>query len=204
MLLNKAYNESVVEDEIEDRTFEKWCGEKAQKCSQFQFGSIILQLEIYVLIFVRSIHEGNFELLCSSSCEDHPWYFTLDHTYYARWTSVHLHDMISLEQSHPSIYAEFANGNFVVKKSKRSFSTISIDQAHEQNNTIMKGDGGAIGLTENSTALHRWMVSGPEMTRLIGEFQTSDEKKKQSTETCHHKNKLSNNISCCYVKQIKV
>ncbi len=53
----------------------------------------------------------------------------------------------------------------------------------------MKGDGGAIGLTENSTALHRWMVSGREMARLIGNFQTSDEKKKQSTETCHHEQK---------------
>ncbi len=81
--------------------------------------------------------------------------------------------MISLEQSHPSIYAEFAKRNFIVKKSKRSFSAISIYQAHDQ-----KGDGGAIGLTENSTALHRWMVSDPEMARLIGGFQTSDEKKK--------------------------
>ncbi len=177
--MNKAYNESVIEDEIEDRTFEKWCGEKAQKCPQFQFWSIILQLEIYVLIFVRSIREGNLELYVQALAKIIPWYFALDHTHYARWTPVHLHDMISLKQSHPSIYAEFAKGNFVVKKSKRSFSAISIDQAHEQNNAIVKGDGGAIGLTENSTALHRWMVSGPEMARLIGEFQTSDEKKKQ-------------------------
>ncbi len=86
--------------------------------------------------------------------------------------------MISLEQSHPSIYAEFAKRNFIVKKSKRSFSAISIDQAHEQNNAIVNGDGGAIGLTENSTALHQWMVSDSEMACLIGEFQTSDEKKK--------------------------
>ncbi len=122
--------------------------------------------------------EGNFELYVQALAKIIPWYFALDHTHYARWTPVRLHDMISLEQSHPSIYAEFAKRNFIVKKSKRSFSAISIDQAHEQNNAIVKGDGGAIGLTENSTALHRWMVSDLEMARLIGEFQTSDEKKK--------------------------
>ena len=42
------------------------------------------------------------------------------------------------------------------------FSTMAIDQAHEQNNAVIKGDGGAIGLTEDQTALRRWAVAGPE------------------------------------------
>ena len=52
----------------------------------------------------------------------------------------------------------------------------------------MKGDGGAVGLTENSSALHQWTVSGPEMARLIGEFQTSTENNK-TTEISHHEQK---------------
>ena len=32
------------------------------------------------------------------------------------------------------------------------FSTIPIDQAHEQNNSLVKGDGGAVGLTETPSA----------------------------------------------------
>lgn len=51
-------------------------------------------------------------------------------------------------------------GNFTVKKSKHAFSAIAIDHAHEQNNASVKGDGGAVGLTENPSALRRWMVSG--------------------------------------------
>ena len=35
---------------------------------------------------------------------------------------------------------------------------------------------GAVGLTENPAALHRWMVSGPEMASLIGEFEGSTKK----------------------------
>ena len=38
-----------------------------------------------------------------------------------------------------------------------------------------KGDGGAIGLTESSTQLLRWMVSGPEMSRIIKDFELSQE-----------------------------
>ncbi|CAB3987554.1 Hypothetical predicted protein [Paramuricea clavata] len=72
-----------------------------------------------------------------------------------------------------------------VKKTTRRFSAISIDQVHEQNNALVKGDGGAVGLTENPAALHRWMVSGPEMARLIQEFEISTDKKK-TTDLRHH------------------
>ena len=56
------------------------------------------------------------------------------------------------------------------------FSGIAVDQAHEQNNASVKGGGGAVGLTENPAALRRWMVSGPEMARLIEEFEVSTKK----------------------------
>ena len=65
---------------------------------------------------------------------------------------------MSLKQLHPDVYTEFLKGKFVAEKSKRSFSAIAIDQAHEQNNASIKGDGGAVGLTENPVALRRWMV----------------------------------------------
>ena len=75
---------------------------------------------------------------------------------------VHLRDLVSLKECHPTIHAEFVKGNFTVNKSKLTFSAIAIDQAHGQNNTSVKGDGGAVGLTENPAALHRWMIFGPD------------------------------------------
>lgn len=54
-------------------------------------------------------------------------------------------------------------------KTAHRFSAIAIDQGHEQNNGAAKDEGGAVGLTENPAALRRWMVSGPEMARVIGE-----------------------------------
>ncbi len=104
---------------------------------------------------------------------------------------IHLRDMVSLKKCHPDVYAEFRKGKFVVKKSKRAFSAIAIDQAHEQNNACVKGD---VGLTENPAALRRWMVSGPEMARLIEEFEGSSEKR-QDTDCRHHQKAFARDVT---------
>lgn len=63
--------------------------------------------------------------------------------------------MDSLEKELPATAAEFRKGHFVVNKTNHLFSSLPIDQAHEQNNKTVKGDGGAIGLTESPTQLLR-------------------------------------------------
>lgn len=95
-----------------------------------------------------------------------PWFFVLDHTNYARWLPVHIRDMKALPQE---IRNEF-EANWVFTKGKRKFSSMPLDQAHEQNNERVKGSGGAIGLTENPAALKRWMIAGPEQARILTEF----------------------------------
>lgn len=58
----------------------------------------------------------------------------------------------------------------MVHKTHRPFSAMALDQAHEQNNAIIKADGGAIGVTEDPSALRRWMVAGPEVSRLLSVY----------------------------------
>ena len=111
-----------------------------------------------------------------------PWLFALNHTNYARWIPVHLRDMRSLSQIAPDVAVEFEQGSFTVRKSTRAFSAIAIDHAHEQNNASVKGDGGAVGLTENPGALRRWMTSGPETARLVNEFELNQ----QDDQSTHH------------------
>ena len=43
---------------------------------------------------------------------------------------------------------------------------MAIDQAYEHNIAMIKGEGGAVGLTENDNAYRRWMVSGHELARV--------------------------------------
>ena len=57
---------------------------------------------------------------------------------------------------------------------------------HEQNNSAVKGDGGAVGLTEKPAALRRSMVCGPQMARLIGEFESLVEASQTTENLGHH------------------
>ncbi|KAK0132806.1 hypothetical protein N1851_007916 [Merluccius polli] len=124
-----------------------------------------------MLVFVHSLREASFSMYLNALTELAKWFHAMDHTHYARWIPVHLRDMAELPRKHPNIAQEFHAGNFTVQKSMRVFSSIAIDQAHEQMNACIKGDGGAVGLTDNPSAFLRWMVAGPEVARLIQEFE---------------------------------
>ena len=73
-----------------------------------------------------------------------------------------IRDMCSLDATHPDVAQEFQNGKFVLAKSQRKFSLTAIDHGHEQNNGVMKDEGGIIGLTQDADAPSRWAVAGPE------------------------------------------
>lgn len=81
-------------------------------------------------------------------------------------------NMMTIIRTHPRVAEEFQNGNFVVRKSYHSFSCIPTHQAYEQNNKCVMGDGGAIGLTQNSYQLY-WMVSGSDIARMNLQHLTS-------------------------------
>ena len=166
------------------QSFDEWRAECAKCSAQFQYWSTVLDLELLLLSFVRSLRCGNFHLYVECLQKLAPWFFACDHTNYARWLPVHIRDMLSLQESHPAIYEQFVNGNFTVSKSQRNFSRIAIDQVHEQLNAAIKGDGGGVGLTENDAALCRWTVTGPEIVRMLEQFEYIF--LVDSTETKHH------------------
>ena len=127
-----------------------------------------------------------FAMYLAALTELVPWFHALDHTHYARWIPVHLRDMAALPMKHPDVAREFGAGNFTVRKTKNVFSSIPIDQAHEQNNALIKGDGGAVGLTDNPSALLRWMIAGPEVARAIEEFRDGHQHWGRREDTRHH------------------
>jgi len=67
--------------------------------------------------------------------------------------AIHLKDMLELETCN------------------HKFSALSLDQAHEQNNAIVKGADGAIGLLTDTSALRRWLISGPEVSRIVNDLE---------------------------------
>ena len=175
ILQNRAYNNRNTESKDSFLGFDEWCSKRVEKYPQFQYWATVMALEISLLVYVRSLRESSFTSYIDALTELVPWFFALDHTNYARWIPVHLRDMSELPTKHPDVAREFEAGNFTIRKTKRAFSAIAIDQAHEQNNAYIKGDGGVVGLTDNPSALRRWMVAGPEVTSLIGDFENSNQ-----------------------------
>ena len=115
-----------------------------------------------------------------------PCFFALDHYNYARWLTIHWFDMVTLDQTNCSTLAAFNSGDFVIKRTKNPFSSMGIDQCHEQLNTIVKGDGGALGLTEDEDKFRKWMVCSPEISRMVNEFEHVTVLSNEDTQFRHH------------------
>ena len=89
------------------------------------------------------------------------WLTIYDHTKYARWGPVYLADMKLLEMTAPQVYAEFMQGNFVMKRTKRRFNQVPADQATEW---IMQN--GIIGITRNAQSRDKLCVTWAEHSRI--------------------------------------
>jgi len=182
-LQQHAYNhyiDQLGDARTEQLEFADWCQQKAVTCPQFHYWVTVLQLELMVLVYVRSLRQASFAMYVDALRELAVSFHALYHTNYGRWIPVHLRDMVELLTTHPEIAEEFRGGYFTVQKTNRQFSAIPVDQAHEQNNAAIKGDGGAVGLTDNPSALRRWMMAGPELARLVEEFQDATESENRS------------------------
>ena len=66
-------------------------------------------------------------------------------------------------------------------------------------NAKIKGVCGAIGLTENETALQRGLICGPEISRLLDEFDSINEGVNHVQE--HHD--FSNSVQSIFHKEVK-
>ena len=163
-----------------------WCERCKSESPQFQFWNLVLTMELTILSLVRSFQEADFTLYRQSLCELISFSFANNNVNYARWLPIHFRDMMLLGEAHPQLTAEFHSGKCVVHKSNREFSALAIDQAHEQANAVIKGDGGAICVTEDPSALRRWMIADPEVSHLVAKYESASEAKDADENTRHH------------------
>ena len=166
----KYYSNEAVATADATLSFETWCQKRLKVSPQFHFLHLVLSMELTILSLVRAFREANFTLFCQALCALIPFFFANNNVNYARWHPVHLKDILSLEHKHPDVFQEIQAGKFVVFTSSRTFSAMAIDQAHEQANAVIKGEGGAIGVTEDPSALRRWILAGPEVSLLATEY----------------------------------
>ncbi|KAK3922266.1 Phosphoglycerate kinase [Frankliniella fusca] len=185
--LQIAAFEAGVGDCDDPMTFNQWRQKRREESVQFRYWDITMEIELTVLLIVRSLRCADFDLYVAALRKLVPWFFALNHTHYSRWLPVHIRDLENVHLTHPTLYHEFKQGKFVGRLSERIFSGLALDQCHEQQNARLKGDGGMIGLTENPAALRKWMLATPELVRMNTEFEENLDR----TQTADHKHHRS-------------
>ena len=126
-------------------------------------------------MFMRAQRQHNFLLYVAVLRLIMKYVFIWDHTNYARWLSVHLKELLEMEQSHPQLFTEFFDrGHFVVTKTGRPHSCIAIDQAHAQLNRILKSATGGLDFLnrdDDLEALMRFIITSPIVAEMCMEYE---------------------------------
>ena len=187
LLLKKAFSKEI--EQRSEMSYDEWVTCKREKSVQFEYWQTVLDLEALLLLLVRSIRLADFEMFVDALEQIIPWMFALDHVHYSRWLPFFVQNLKELPIRHQEVHKQFLAGKFTVQKTNRKFSSISDDQAHEQNNKIIKDDGGAIGILHSPKALMRWMVGGPEVARMISQYNES--MKDDPDSRSHHENTVA-------------
>ena len=90
-----------------------WLTQKS-KDNTFLYWKCVIDLQIKVLLYVRSVHN------------------------YARWLTIHCFDLYTTEMKFSDVYNVLSKGNFSFQKSHREF-LMGMNQIYEQNNQLIKG-----------------------------------------------------------------
>lgn len=106
-MLSEAYDHS---DPDGIGNLAEWAAERAKHAPTFKFWLLVLNLEVILLSFVKSVREGNFKLYKESIRNMIPFFFSFNHPHYARWLSVRLQDMETLPDVCPDVNKNFEAG----------------------------------------------------------------------------------------------
>lgn len=130
--------------------------EEGDKDVNFKFWWTYLEMVSVLLLFTRSMRDGNFDLYrhCLPKILNYmAWY---DHLNYLKSMSVYVADMHQLP---PSVEEAFMAGDFVLKRSEGTFNMVDPDHAQEWLVGEGKDAGGIVGITNDPDALQRWALT---------------------------------------------
>lgn len=160
--------------------------ERELQMPQFQYWLNYMNMVSILLQFIRAEREGNWPLHLASFSRMLPWFALYNHTNYSRWGPVYLADMHQLPQE---IHQLFLEGKFSVKKTRKRFCRVSVDQALEHVNKVAKISGGIIGISKRNAARDKWSLTYNEKSRLAEEAYKMfgiDVDKDVDEEWCQH------------------
>ena len=101
-----------------------WLEHRSKESEMCFYWKLILDFQVLVLVFIRSIREGMFQVYIESLISLCKWYFALDHIHYSRWCIVQCFDLMLLETLCPDVHKEFMAGIFTFEKTNSNFQDL--------------------------------------------------------------------------------
>jgi hypothetical protein len=96
-------------------------------------------------------------------------FFAFNHPNYARWLVRYHSNLLSIDETHPGLAEELANGLLSVRRTTKSFSRMLIDYTLEttQNADAANSLTGITAFTNSISARQRWGQSHAQRTAVI-------------------------------------
>lgn len=118
------------------------------RSEMWRFWNSFLSIVENVLTILYATRTGDWVLYVESIRRLLPWTFAYDRQNYARYLTLHLMEMVNLEQNHKCIDNEFMMDNFSVQMSNNNtFGRLEADKVIETTiNKDTKTPGGTTGL----------------------------------------------------------
>ena len=124
-----------------------------------------------LLLFRHAVRSQDWLLHLKSTEDIIGDVISMDRIKYRRMLPVYLADMKHLESEEPTIWNSFLQGNFAVKKSDISFTSLGIDHAGEQQNKLLEIQGGIVGITKNEHARIRYFLTASILANISSELK---------------------------------
>lgn len=85
--------EEAAGESMTDMSAYDWLCEKSVENEVYRFWKMVMELEMYILIYIRSIREGNYKLYVETLRKLLKWFFIFDRYNYARWLTIQWFDL---------------------------------------------------------------------------------------------------------------
>ena len=91
-LLKSAYSAYMEElaDPTDAKSFEDLCEHCKPQSPQFRYWYLVLNMELAVLLFIRSLRESNFSLYHQALCQLIPYMYANNNVNYAQWLPIYI------------------------------------------------------------------------------------------------------------------
>jgi hypothetical protein len=138
----------------------------------FQWARMYMRQVMTLLQFHRSTRQGDWFLHLSSLEKLCMYFFAYDRLDYAQNTPEYVARMYQLQTVDPDIWNRFLSGEFTVNSSNTiPFTRLGVDQAQEQENKTLKGQGAINGITQSPATLLKFCMCAPELARIANETE---------------------------------